>query len=144
MLFRSILHICDAINIMNISHDTAEAVKIPEGYIWASLDCVALDLFCARYCFKTIPMKEGLKLKEENNYSTEFIRLVPTAIPCGRNIITSSGVDSPLLRYPLYDFAEKRGIGTQQYYVSGWDSLTSTPLSSLKGHLGRIEDSNFI
>jgi hypothetical protein len=61
----------------------------------------------------------------------------------GNNIITIEGFDSPLFRYNLYRYAEKRGVGQQKYYVIGWDSLTESPLVSLNGHLGRIENSNF-
>jgi hypothetical protein len=35
-------------------------------------------------------------------------------------------------------------VGQQKYYVLGWDSLTETPLASLGGHLGRIDDTKFI
>ena len=122
----------------------ARAVRVPEGYVWTSLDCVALDLFCARYCFKTVPMREALKLKEENGWPTEFVHHVPVARIDGTNIATEEGLDSPLFRYNLYRYAEERGVGQQKYYVIGWDSLTETPLASLKGHLGRIDDEKFL
>lgn len=50
------------------------------------------------------------------------------------------GLDSHLFRYNLYHYAENRSVGKQQYYVTGWDTTTSTPIASLTGHLGRIED----
>ena len=138
------VHVSDAIDMVNISHNPdGKAVRIPEGFVWSSLDCVALDFFCARYCFKTIPMAEALKLKEENGWPTEFVHQVPLAQLEGNNIITIEGFDSPLFRYNLYRYAEKRGVGQQKYYVIGWDSLTESPLVSLNGHLGRIENSNF-
>nr|WP_243687486.1 hypothetical protein [Methanobacterium formicicum] len=56
-----------------------------------------------------------------------------------KNIVTIEGLDSPLFRYNLYSYGEKRGMGQQHYYVTGWDSVTGTPLASLDGHLGRIE-----
>jgi hypothetical protein len=139
------LHVVDAIDMINISHNPdGLAVRVPEGYIWSSLDCVALDLLCARYCFKTLPMREALKLKEENGWSTEFVHHVPVGRIDGKNIVTEEGLDSPLFRYNLYRYAEERGVGQQKYHVMGWDSLTETSLASLDGHLGRIDDSKFI
>jgi len=138
------LHVVDAIEMINISHNPdGNAVRVPEGYVWASLDCVALDLFCARYCFKTLPMLEALKLKEENGWLTEFVHHVPVAVVDGKNISTVQGLDSPLFRYDLYRYAEERGVGRQQYYVVGWDTLTGTPMASLAGHLGRVDDGKF-
>jgi hypothetical protein len=139
------LHVSDAIDMINLNHNAEGiAVRIPEGYIWASLDCVALDHLCSRYCFKTVPMAEGLRLKEENGWATEFVHHVPVATIEGRNIVTAEGLDSPLFRYNLYRYAEKRGVGRQQYYVTGWDSTTGTPLASLAGHPGRIEGTTFV
>ncbi|NYB51785.1 MAG: DUF362 domain-containing protein [Methanobacteriaceae archaeon] len=139
------VHVSDCLHMINLNHNPEGiAVRIPEGYIWSSLDCVALDLLCARYCFKTVPMSEGIKLKEENNWNTEFVRHVPVAKIDGKNIKTEEGLDSPLFRYNLYEYAEKRGIGQQKYFVTGWDSVTSTPLTSMAGHLGRIENEKFV
>jgi len=89
-------------------------------------------------------MALALKLKEENDWPTEFVHQVPVAKVEGNNIITVEGVDSPLFRYHLYRYAEKRGVGQQKYYVVGWDKLTETPLASLGGHLGRVENANFV
>lgn len=139
------LHVVDAINAINISHDPdGKAVRVPEGYVWSSLDCVALDLFWARYLFKTVPMREALRLKEENGWPTEFVHHVPVAAIEGKNIATVEGLDSPLFRYNLYRYAEERGVGSQKYHIVGWDSLTETQLASLEGHLGRIDNSKFI
>ncbi|WP_214084249.1 DUF362 domain-containing protein [Methanoculleus sp.] len=106
------VHVSDAIDTINLNHNPEGiAVRIPEGYVWSSLDCVAMDLLCSRYCFKTVPMAEGLRLKEENGWTTEFVRHVPVATIEGRNIVTSEGLDSPLFRYNLYRYAEERGVG---------------------------------
>jgi hypothetical protein len=138
------VHVSDGIDMINICHNPdGRAVRIPEGYVWSSLDCVALDLLCARYCFKTVSMHEALKLKEGNGWPTEFVHHVPVAKIDGKNIITEEGLDSPLFRYNLYRYAEARGVGQQKYYVVGWDALTETPMASLEGHLGRIEDGKF-
>jgi hypothetical protein len=139
-----LLHVVDALEMINHSHNPdGKAVRVPEGYVWSSLDCVALDLCCARYCFKTVPMREALELKEENGWPSEFVRQVPVARVDGANIVTAEGLDSPLFRYNLYRYAENRGVGQQNYHVVGWDSLTATPLASLEGHLGRIDDGQF-
>ncbi len=138
------LHVTDAINVLNMSRETGNrAALIPEGFAWSSLDCVALDLLCSRYCFKTVPMLRALKLMKENNWPTEFVRHVPVAYINGKNISTVLGLDSPLFLYGLYRFAEERGIGKQDYYVVGEDTLTEMPLASLKGHLGRIDTVRF-
>lgn len=139
------VHISDSINMINLNHNPEGiAVRIPEGYIWSSLDCVALDLLCARYCFKTVSMSLGMDLKQKNDWITEFVRHVPVAKIDGKNIVTVEGLDSPLFRYNLYKYVEERGLGQQQYYVTGWDSITSTSLASMNGHLGRIENKEFI
>lgn len=138
------LHVDDAINISNKSHDVGNSEPVKEGLFLASLDCVALDLFVARYCFKTVPMAQALKLKTENNWNTEFIQKVPVAKVKGNNIITEHGFDSPLLRYDLYRYAEARGVGQQLYYIVGFDNLTKTPLVSLDGHLGRLNGTRFV
>ena len=139
------VHVSDSINMINLNHNAEGiAVRIPEGYIWSSLDCVAMDLLCARYCFKTVPMSQGMKLKNENNWNTEFVHHVPVAKIHGKNIITEEGLDSPLFRYNLYNYAEKRGIGQEQYYVTGWDSVSHAPLASIDGHLGKVVDAKFI
>ena len=139
------VHVSDSIDMINNCHSTGtNAIRVPEGYIWSSLDCVALDMVCSRYCFKTVPMAEGLRLREKNGWNTEFVHHVPEAIVEGNNIATTGGLDSPLFRYNLYRYAEERGVGRQQYYITGWDSMTSTPLASLAGHLGRIENSTFM
>ncbi len=139
------IHITDAIYVLNISHDPGAVPEIiPEGYVWASLDCVALDFFCARYCFKTVPMYKALKLQQENNWITEFVRHVPVPYINGKNISTEIGLDTPLFRYDSYCYAQERGVGRLDYYVVGWDTLTDTPLASCKGHFGRIRGDKFI
>ena len=140
-----LIHVVDGLEMINHSHNPdGKAVRVPEGYVWSSLDCVALDLACARYCFKTVPMREALQLKEENGWPTEFVHQVPVARVAGADLETGEGLDSPLFRYNLYRYAESRGVGQQKYYVVGWDSLTATPLASLGGHLGRIDNGQFL
>ena len=139
------VHVFDSLEMINHSHNPdGNAVRVPEGYVWSSLDCVALDLACARYCFKTVPMREALKLKEENGWPTEFVHQVPVARVAGANIETGKGSTRRCFRYNLYRYAESRGVGQQRYYAVGWDSLTETPLASLGGHLGRIDNGQFL
>jgi len=139
-----ILHVVDAIEAINIDHTgSGRGVKVPEGYVLASLDPVALDVLCARYCFKTVPMLEARRQQKDGNLPTDFIQKVPIPKSDGQNIVTEDGFDSPLFRYSLFKYAEGRGLGQQSYYVVGWDSVAGAPLASLEGHLGRVEESRF-
>jgi len=138
------LHVVDAIEAINISHTgMGMGMRVNEGYVWASLDCVALDTFGARYVFKTVPMAEGRKLAKKNNWPTEFVHRVPVARLEGKNIVTAEDFDSPLFRYGLYAYCEKRGVGVQAYHVSGWDMLTGLPMASVGGHLGTVDKGKF-
>jgi len=137
-------HVVDAIETVNIRHDGfPESVKIPEGYVFASLDPVALDVLCARYLFKTVPMAEARMVQKEKNLPIDFIQRVPLPQSDGKNIVTRDGFDTPISRYHLFKYAEERGLGRQTYYVVGWDELKRCPLGSLEGHLGRIEGRKF-
>ena len=137
-------HIVDSIQAINIDHTgTPMAAKVSEGLIMASLDPVALDCLCARYMFKTIPMAEARKLQKEHNLSTDFLQRVPIAKPDGANIVSDIGFDSPLLRYNLFEYCEKRGLGKRKYYVVGWDTVASLPLVSIAGHLGLVKNGRF-
>jgi hypothetical protein len=138
------LHVVDAIQMVNIDHQgIGLGVKVNEGLALASLDPVALDLCCARYMFKTIPMAEARRLADQHSLSTDFLQQVPVARVDGQNIIAEQGFDSPLLRYKLYEYAETKGLGSQKYHVIGWDTTAQTPIASLKGHLGRVQDGKF-
>jgi hypothetical protein len=138
------LHIVDAIEAINNSHTGAGmSIRVNEGFVWASLDCVALDTFCAGSVFNTIPMAEGKRLQKENNWPTEFIHIVPVAKIEGNNIVTGQDYDSPLFRYNLYKYCEERGVGQQKYHIIGWDITTNSPLASVEGHLGRIDGDRF-
>lgn len=138
------LHIVDGIQMVNIDHQgIGLGIKVNEGLIVASPDSVALGTACAHYMFKTVPMAEARKIRQENNLSTEFLQRVPVAKSDGQNIASDTGFDSPFLRYSLYRYAEARGLGIQKYYIIGWDTITQSPLASIEGHLGRIEDGKF-
>lgn len=139
-----ILHVVDAIQAINVSHTgDGMATKVNEGYVFASLDPVALDLLCARYCLKTIPMAEARKLKKERRLPSDFFQRVPVPKIEGPNIVNGEGYDSPLWRYNLFAYCEKHRLGQQKYYVTGWDATKGVPMASLYGHLGHIEAGKF-
>ncbi len=138
------LHVVDAIQAVNIDHQgIGLGAKVNEGLILASLDPVALDLCCARYMFKTIPMAEARKIARKNDLATDFLQRVPIARVEGQDIVIEQGFDSPLLRYNLYKYAEARGLGSQKYHVIGWDTTAQIPVSSLWGHLGQVAGGEF-
>jgi uncharacterized protein (DUF362 family) len=138
------IHVVDAVEAVNIRHEGfPDSVKIPEGYAFASLDPVALDVLCARYLFKTVPMAEARKAQKEMNLKTDFLQRVPLPRVEEQNIVTGEGYDSPLTRYDLFRYAQERGLGQQKYYVVGFDEVARAPLASLEGHLGKIEGGRF-
>ena len=139
-----VMSVVDAIEMINIDHTmNTMALRVPEGYVFASLDVVALDLLCARYMFKMVPLSEGRRLVEEKRASSEFLQRVPLPTVEGSNIVTEEGVDSPLARHALFEYAERRGIGGQQYHVIGRDVWEGGRLASLQGHMGKVADGNF-
>jgi hypothetical protein len=139
-----ILSVVDAIEAINFDHTTSTtAERVPEGYVFASLDVVALDVLCARYMFNMLPMTEGRRLVEEGKAPCEWVQRVPLPVVQGSNIVTTEGFDSPLSRHVLFDYAEKRGVGGQRYHVTGGDVRQGGRLASLQGHLGRIERGTF-
>lgn len=139
-----ILHIIDAIEAINVDHmGMGMGQKVPEGFVFASLDPVALDLFCARYMFKNVPVSEARKVQKQEKLPTDFLQKVPVARSDGKNIISEEGFDSPIPRYGLFKYAEGRGIGQQKYYVVGWDAVAAVPLASVEGHLGRVDNAKF-
>jgi len=139
-----ILHVVDGIQAVNISHmGDGTGIKVAEGLALASLNPVALDLLCARYCFKTIPMVEAKKLKDQHGLATDFLQKVPIPRSDGKNIVTEEGFDSPFFRYHFSEYFERRGLGGCKYYVIGWDATKDVTLASLGGHLGRVEDKKF-
>ena len=117
--------------------------KGPEGFAFASLDPVALDLLCYRSTCKSVPVKDARKLQRENNLPTDFIQEVPLPAVDGPNIVTGEGYDTPISRSDLLRYAESRGLGRQSYYVVGWDALADAPLASVEGHLGRLDGQTF-
>jgi uncharacterized protein (DUF362 family) len=138
------IHVVDAVEAINIRHEGyPESVKVPEGCVFAALDPVALDLLCARYLFKTVPMAEARKVQKEKNLKTDFLQRVPLPRVEGSNIVTDEGYDSPIPRYDLFQYARERGLGRQEYFVTGFDRVARAPLASVEGHLGRVQEGKF-
>lgn len=136
------VHVVDALEPINIRHDGfPDSVKVTEGYAFASLDPVALDVLCARYLFKTVAMAEARKLSHKPG--ADFLQRVPIPKVRGESIVSGEGLDSPLFRNGLFRHAEERGLGRQEYFVLGTDETTNDPLASLEGHFGRVRQGRF-
>jgi hypothetical protein len=138
------LHVVDAVEAVNIDHQgIGMGTKEKEGMVFAGLDMVATDLLCARYMFSNIPMNEALEVGLEDGHGGLFAQRVP--VPCleGNNIVTQPGYDCPLARDRVFENAERRGLGQRKYYVVGHDSVTDSPLATLQGHLGAIQNGTF-
>jgi hypothetical protein len=71
------------------------------------------------------------------------VQKVPVPRVESGNIVTEEDYDSPLLRYNLFKHAETSGIGRQNYHVIGWDEIKQTPLKSVNGHIGWLEEGKF-
>ena len=139
-----VVSVVDAIETINFDHTMATtAERVPEGFVFASCDFLALDVLCARYMFNMAPMTEGRRLAEEGRAASEWVQRVPLPAVEGPNIVTTEGFDSPLSRHVLFDYAERRGIGGQAYHVAGRDMREGGRLASLQGRLGRVTEGNF-
>jgi Domain of unknown function (DUF362) len=139
-----IVSIVDAIETINFDHTNSTAAeRVPEGYVFASRDVLALDVLCARYMFNNVPVAEARRLAKEGKASSEWVQRVPLPVVEGPNIVTKEGFDSPLSRYELFDVAQKRGIGGQAYHVDGRDVWQGSRLASVQGHLGKVDGDSF-
>ncbi len=137
------LHVVDAIEATNGLQAGVTATAVPEGYVFASADPVALDVLGARYLFTTVPMAQARKIQKEQNLPTDFLQKVPLPRFDGRNIVTGEGYDSPVPRYPVFQYCQERGLGRQDYYVVGRDEWQGGSLASVEQHLGRVKDGVF-
>ncbi len=136
------LHIVDAIETINISH-SGGGRRVAEGFIMASTDPVAVDHLCARYCVKNVPVAEAREIQKAVGVTGDFIRRVPVPVVEDGQMVTRQGYDSVLSRYSLFAYAERRGAGSRQYYVTGKDTTTGLPLVTIQGHLGRLDGNRF-
>ena len=114
-----------------------------EGYVYASMDTVALDNLCYRTTCKSVPVGDARKLQKEGNLPTDFMQKVPVPVVDGPNIVTAEGYDTPISRSNLLRYAEERGLGRRSYYVDGWDGVEEKPLVTVEGHLGRLDGQRF-
>jgi len=137
------LHIGDGIECTNIYHSGMTGQIIPEGLVFASNDPVAMDNCAAHYLFNMVPMKDTTKIQQQWGIKSEVIQKTPYAKPDGKNIVTTEGYDSCYSRYHALKHCEERGIGKLDFYVTGKDLWQGGGLSSVNGHLGRVEKDQF-
>jgi len=137
------LHVVDAIEVLNLFHATPGYVRIPEGFILAGTDPVALDVLSARYLFSMLPVNEARKVQKDYHLPSDVIQEVPLPYSDGNDILTGEGYDSPYSRYLAFQHCEERGLGSQEYHVAGLDEWHGGSLASIEGHLGRVEDGVF-
>jgi hypothetical protein len=138
------IHIIDSIFAVNYDHTGRGAgKKVFEGMAFASFDAVALDMLCARYMFKNIPVLEARSLQQDGKITSEFVQKVPLAVLREGSIRTIEGFDEPLSRYSLFSYAERRGLGRQDYYAVGWDAINYSSIFSQGGHIGYQRNGEF-
>ena len=137
------LHVVEAIAPTSRYHAGAAMLQVPEGYTFASLDPVALDVFCARYIFTTLPMEQAKNLQNGRKESIGFYQRVPIPIIDSKTIISRDGYDSPVSRYKGFEYCQGRGLGIQEYFVSGKDLWHNSVLASIDGHLGHVNSGEF-
>ena len=138
------LHIADAIEGINRDHQgQGLGIREPEGLAVAGLDPVAADLFCARYMFSNVGLKEAAEAGIDDGLNGHFPQAVPVPRYNGQAIVTGKGYDCPLRRDFCFQRAEQRGLGKRSYYVVGQDGITGNPLASFKGRLGIVEENRF-
>ena len=137
------LHVVDAIEADNIAHAGPGATPVPEGFVFAGHDIVALDACGGRYLFTMLPLQETEKVCRDLHLSSDAVRPVPMPEIRGMNIQNGEGYDSPFSRYSALKPLEDRGLGRRQYYVIGDDLRQGGRLASLQQHLGRVQDGIF-
>lgn len=138
------MHIVDAIEAVNRDHQgTGLGVAVPEGLIVAGCDVVAVDLFCARYLFSNVGMKEARAVALDDGFGGRFPQAVPVPRYDHQAIVTEAGYDCPLARDRCLQKAQQQGLGRADYHVIGWDDTADQPLASVGGRLGRVSDDSF-
>jgi hypothetical protein len=139
----TMLHIAEAVECTNIYHSGMTGVIVPEGYVFASLDPVALDNLGARYLFNMVPLSESTAIQQKYGLKSDVIQRIPSARREGDNIVTMEAYDSCYSRYHALQHCEDRGIGQLKYHVVGKDLWQGGDLASLQQHLGRVENRVF-
>jgi Domain of unknown function (DUF362) len=139
-----IINAVDAIETTNLTNtEGVTALKVQEGMFFAGLDLLAVDLACARYMFKTVPLAEARRVQFEGALPSDFLQRQPLPTVEGLNIVTKDGYDSPISRYNAFDYIAKRGLGKAEYHVVGRDVTSGKHLVSIQGHLGAMSDGEF-
>jgi hypothetical protein len=138
------LHVAEAIECTNIYHSGMAGVIVPEGFVLASHDPVALDDLGARYLFNTVPLAETAGIQKKYRIESDVIHKIPSAKLAGKDIVTTERYDSSYSRYHALQHCEERGLGQRQFYVTGQDLWQGGALASLNQHLGRVENGVFI
>jgi hypothetical protein len=133
------LHVSEAITTTNIAHGgSALGLSKNEGFIFASEDPVALDLFAARYLYKNVP--RGTVPGHPFAMFTPFGNAAFDAD--SKTVVSEGGYEFPVENDPLFAYAESRGLGTRRYHVAGIDMTASGAeealLASKEGHFGRM------
>jgi len=139
----TMLHIGDAIECTNIYHSGMTGVVVPEGFVFASKDPVALDNLGARYLFNMVGMEDSEKIQKKYNIKSDIIQKTPFATQEGKNIVTVEGYDSSYSRYHALKHCEERGLGQLKFYIAGKDLREGGELASVNLHPGRIENGAF-
>ena len=139
----TMLHIGDAIECCNIYHSGYAGVVVPEGFVFASNDPVAMDNCAAHYLFNMVPMADTEKIQKKYGIKSDVIQKIPSAKLEGKNIITTEGYDSCYSRYHGLKHCEERGIGQLEFYVTGKDLRQGGSLASVNHHLGRVDKGIF-
>ena len=117
------IHVVDAIDMINICHDPSPAATRVPGRLRLVISGLrGPGSVLRQVLFQDRPHGRGAEAQGKNGWPTEFVHHVPVAKIDGTNIVTEEGLDSPLFRYNLYNYAERRGVGQQKYHVVGWDT----------------------
>jgi len=139
------IHVVDAIEAINLDHQgLVIGVKVPEGMVFAALDPVAADLLSARYMFSNVPLVQALQTDVDDGAGGRFPQAVPVPRLEGNQILTQIGFDCPLARDKTLLVAEQRGLGERRYHTVGHDAVTDCPIVSIQGHLGAVQNGNFV
>jgi hypothetical protein len=137
------LHVAEAIECTNVYHSGMTGVIVPEGYVFASNDPVALDNLGAHYLFNIVPMAETATIQKKYKVKSDVIQKVPSAKLEGKNIVSTETYDSTYSRYHALQHCADRGLGQLKYYVAGKDLWQGGELASVDLHLGRVDNGTF-
>jgi hypothetical protein len=137
------MHVADAVETSNIAHTGPSCKPVPEGFVFASADPVAMDEMCVRFMFNSVPADEIEKVQKASRISSEIIQKTPLAEISGSNIVTGEGFDSAYSRYHALQYCEQRGLGKREFRVAGKDTWHGGSLASAGGRLGNLNNGVF-